>query len=205
MRRHLQLWGSSVALQTGQSQAAQLVSFELDKPDDVAIYLGDGQFPFIGARWEIIVGNGKSARSIQTDSAALGTVLHVVAQNVVVRATVTAANAVTGRLHASAGLGRPARQLLRQFTSNIPAAGFLDVPIPGFAAAVLITPDDTAAVLNIQPRFVYLASNFSVGGTEPIANYKPERPINIGATVYRVLNTDAVNVHSAQLTFYGSP
>jgi hypothetical protein len=178
------------------------VSFALEHPDDVTIYLGDGLLPIV-TRWEIVVGNGKSARAISMDNAVLGSVLHVVAQSIVVRTSVTAAAALTGRLHAAAGLGRPTRQVLRQYVSNVPPSGSIDLPAPPFAATMLIYTDDTTNSLSVQPRYVFAPFNNSVGPTEPIANWKPERPTNPLANTYRILNADAVNVHSAQVTWYG--
>lgn len=145
--KHTVQWGRSVP--AGQGQITnEFVRIELPDPRDFTLYLNDPSLEF-GLpnlnEFEISVGNGGTSWVKHVLASQRGTVMHFVASQLVVRATVTfgvtaIVPATSARVMAAAGFGRPTTIVTVRTIdgSSIAAGATAEIRLSPFATHVQV-------------------------------------------------------------------
>lgn len=208
-------WGRSYPMASVYGSEQEIARVDLPVPRDMTIMLGDIASMFlIGTHALPVVtiqyGTGGTANQTQIASTVRGSIYHVIAQSVVVRAFIAQSEATpasNARFQAMVGLGRPSTQTITHRV-DVPAMGAgvdTDVRLLPWVNRISIRPDYTVTPAT-QPEIRWLA--ITEGGATSavnnldISDFAAPVWIPYGSTNgIRIVNNDA-NGFQAYVTQY---
>lgn len=215
-KKHPSNWGRSYPLQntTPSGPEVELVRLELEQSTDVTIYLNNGTDDTLAYpnnnEAHVRFGNGATSRSLSVFPSVLGSVIHVVAQTVLVSTSNYSALAPTNvlgalRVSAMAALGRPYETTRRLYsnvnsTSEVLAGGYLDFILDPWTVAIQLSVQLGGVAALAGVTVVEINRNPS-GDTwlaiqQPVSNYAFFKTINPFCNVLRVSNTNLDTVYA---------
>lgn len=208
-------WGRSWPQKQVGTSDSELVRLSLPESHDLTIALGfaaDIRNYYVQSIYTLSVGNGGLSQDIELRSSRLGRVLHVVAQDVVVRVRqVASLPLVNLRLGGSAGYGRPTEHQIVSFNNAGVLNGTTDYPLLPWVYAVKVEAAATngGGVVQPMPAGVIVQQTLTdpsgtsvVAPSRPIASYATMQSLNPEANGLRITNPDAVIIATPIITQY---
>lgn len=208
-------WGRSFPMSQTQGPEVELVRVQLPRSEDFTLYLNEGSntLGYINLNeFHVSVGNGGTSRNLTIQASVLGTTLHVVGSQVIVRATnytpypIPANEMPLYRVSAMAGLGRPyalTRRLFNNSNSNnlIPAASSRDFTLDPWVTAVQVSIEPTPLPSTVVSVSITEVSRMPSGDTplivaQPLSNYAAPKTLHPFTNVLTVENLGADAVYA---------